>query len=179
MSNIEKKVEKKEKVFEPLNIAVLTVSDKRTFEDDTSGDYLQQALEAKGHQLFERKICTDSIYQIRAIVSQWIVEKECQVVIINGSTGFYDKNVTPEAITVLFDKEVDGFGEVFRQYSQHSVQLSAIQSRAVAGIANRTLICAIPGSTGACKTAWEDILENQLDSRTKPCNFVPHITLKK
>lgn len=173
------KREKKEKQFESLNIAILTVSDKRTFADDTSGDYLQQVLKTSGHKLFERKLCCDNIYKIRAIVSEWILDKNCQVIIVNGGTGFYDKNITPEAISVLFDKKIDGFGEVFRQYSQNSVKLSAIQSRAIAGIANRTLICVIPGSTGACKTAWEDILENQLDARTKPCNFVTHITLNK
>ncbi|MDP8052044.1 molybdenum cofactor biosynthesis protein B [Pasteurella atlantica] len=167
------------KQFEPLNIAILTVSDTRTFAEDTSGDYLQESLLKAGHNLYERKLCTDHLYDIRAIVSQWIADKECQVVIITGGTGFYDKDITPEAVTILFDKTVDGFGEVFRQCSQNTVQLSTIQSRAVAGVANRTLIFAIPGSTGACKTAWGDILENQLDARTKPCNFVPHVRFIK
>ncbi len=163
------------KPFEPLNIAILTVSDTRTLAEDTSGDFLEDALKNAGHNLYERTLLTDNIYDIRAEVSKWISRKECQVVIITGGTGFYDKDVTPEAVSPLFDKMVDGFGEVFRQVSQNTVALSTIQSRAIAGIANRTLIFAIPGSTRACKTAWNDILENQLDSRTKPCNFVPHI----
>lgn len=164
------------KEFESLQIAILTVSDTRSLSEDTSGDYLQSAVEASGHQLFERVLRTDNIYDIRSVVSNWIADKQCQVVLITGGTGFYDKDVTPESVTVLFDKTVDGFGEVFRQLSQDTIQLSTMQSRAVAGVANRTLIFSIPGSTGACKTAWQDILLNQLDSRTKPCNFVPHVT---
>lgn len=166
------------KTFEPLNIAVLTVSDTRTLAEDSSGDYLQSALESAGHHLHERLLLTDHLYDIRAAISRWIADCECQVVMITGGTGFYDKDITPEAVTPLFDKVVDGFGEVFRQRSQATIQLSTIQSRAVAGVANRTLIFAIPGSTGACKTAWDDILESQLDARTKPCNFVPHVSIK-
>ncbi len=165
------------KPFEPLNIAVLTVSDTRTLAEDTSGDYLQLALEKAGHKLYERLLLTDNLYDIRAAVSRWIADKQCQVVIITGGTGFYDKDITPEAVMPLFDKTVDGFGEVFRQLSQNTIALSTMQSRAVAGVANRTLVFAVPGSTGACKTAWDDILENQLDARTKPCNFVPHVRI--
>lgn len=165
------------KPFEPLNIAVLTVSDTRTLAEDTSGDYLQSALEKTGHKLHERVLLTDHLYDIRATVSRWIAERDCQVVVITGGTGFYDKDLTPEAIAPLFDKTVDGFGEVFRQKSQETIELSTMQSRAIAGVANRTLIFAIPGSTGACKTAWNDVLENQLDARTKPCNFVPHVRI--
>lgn len=167
------------KEFESLKIAVLTVSDTRTLAEDTSGDYLASALKESGHQLFERTLRTDNVYDIRAVVSQWVADKKCQVVLITGGTGFYDKDVTPESVCVLFDKTIDGFGEIFRHLSQNSIGLSTIQSRAVAGVANRTLIFSIPGSTGACKTAWEEILNNQLDSTTKPCNFVPHVTLKR
>lgn len=164
------------RIFESLNVAILTVSDSRTLANDTSGDFLQSAVIAAGHQLFERYLCPDNVYDIRAMISRWIADKQCQVILITGGTGFYCRDITPEAVSLLFDKTVDGFGEVFRQLSQSTVGLSSIQSRAVAGIANRTLVFSIPGSTGACRTAWNDILLNQLDSTTKPCNFVTHVT---
>lgn len=166
-----------QKEFEPLNICVLTVSDTRNFETDTSGQKLQDLLTATGHKLYDRKLVIDDIYQIRAVVSQWIVEREAQVVLITGGTGFAGRDSTVEAMTPLFDKTVVGFGELFRQISFEEIGTSTIQSRAIAGLANRTLIFCLPGSTGACTTAWSKIIEQQLDSRHKPCNFVSQLTL--
>lgn len=156
----------------PLNIAVLTVSDTRTEETDTSGQYLIEALQAAGHRLAGRSISRDDIYQIRAIVSGWIADPAVQAVLITGGTGFSGRDSTPEAVTPLFDKAIDGFGELFRHVSLAEIGTSTIQSRAVAGLANRTVIFCVPGSTSACRTAWEQILKPQLDSRTRPCNFV-------
>lgn len=155
-----------------LNIAVLTVSDTRDASTDTSGDYLQQALEGFGHQLAARSIVKDDIYQIRAQVSQWIADSEVNAVLLTGGTGFSSRDSTPEAVLPLFDKEVEGFGEIFRQVSWSEIGSSTIQSRAVAGFANRTVIFAMPGSTGACRTAWENIIRDQLDAEYSPCNFV-------
>lgn len=167
---------KNTKPFMPLNIAVLTVSDTRDLSQDTSGQYLADALTEAGHTLKDRTLCVDSIYQIRAIVSQWIADDAVQAIIITGGTGFYERDSTPEAIEVLFDKTISGFGETFRMLSIEEIGMSTLQSRAVAGMANRTAIFSLPGSTGACRTAWEGILQNQLDSRTRPCNFAPHLT---
>ena len=155
-----------------LNIAVLTVSDTRDASTDTSGDYLQQALEGFGHQLAARSIVKDDIYQIRAQVSQWIADSEVNAVLLTGGTGFSSRDSTPEAVLPLFDKEVEGFGEIFRLVSWSEIGSSTIQSRAVAGFANRTVIFAMPGSTGACRTAWENIIRDQLDAEYSPCNFV-------
>lgn len=155
-----------------LNIAVLTVSDTRTLENDTSGNYLCEALTAAGHQLAERRIVIDDIYQIRALVSTWIAADDIHCVLITGGTGFSGRDSTPEAVAPLFDKTVDGFGEVFRQISFQDIGTSTIQSRALAGLANQTLIACMPGSTNACRTAWEGILLQQLDADWKPCNFV-------
>ena len=163
------------KEFEPLNIAVLTVSDTRTLEEDTSGALYVERLSAAGHQLIDRKILKDDIYQIRAAVSQWIADDAVQLVLITGGTGYTERDSTAEAVLPLLDKVVDGFGELFRQVSIASIGHSTIQSRAVAGLANSTLVCCTPGSTNACRTAWDEILGQQLDSRTKPCNFVPHL----
>lgn len=161
--------------FEALAIAVLTVSDTRTLDTDTSGQLLAGQLQEAGHRLADRRIVTDDIYRIRAVVSGWIADDEVQVVLITGGTGFSGRDSTPEAITPLLDKTVDGFGEVFRQLSLDEIGMATLQSRALAGIANRTLVCCMPGSTNACRTAWESILEEQLDARTKPCNFVAHL----
>lgn len=161
--------------FLPLGIAVLTVSDTRDFSSDTSGGYLIDALTGAGHLLVERALVKDDIYQIRAEVSRWIAAETIQAVLITGGTGFTDRDSTPEAIAPLLDKQIDGFGELFRQVSFTEIGTSTIQSRAIAGLANRTLIACLPGSTGACRTAWEKILAPQLDARQGPCNFVPHL----
>ena len=161
--------------FIPLNIAVLTVSDTRSLEDDTSGDYLVKALEEDGHTLAERLIVKDNKYQLRSIVSQWIVDKQIHAVICTGGTGFTPRDNTPEALIPLFDKTIDGFGELFRHVSLKTIGTSTIQSRCVAGLANDTLIACLPGSTGACKDAWKGILREQLDNRFRPCNLVPHL----
>ncbi|MCB4435866.1 molybdenum cofactor biosynthesis protein B [Alteromonas sp. McT4-15] len=162
-------------VSQPLNIAVLTISDTRTLDTDKSGDYLQDALVTAGHTLKDRALVKDDIYQQRAVVSQWIADSEVHAILITGGTGFTHRDSTPEAISVLFDKEVDGFGELFRHISFQEIGTSTIQSRAIAGFANNTVIFCLPGSTGACKTAWEKIIASQLDADFKPCNFVKHL----
>ncbi|GGY85953.1 molybdenum cofactor biosynthesis protein B [Cellvibrio zantedeschiae] len=167
-----------QKEFEPLNICILTVSDTRSLETDTSGQKLQDLLTAAGHTLHDRNLVIDDIYQIRAVVSQWIADKQAQVVLITGGTGFAGRDSTTEAVTPLFDKTVVGFGELFRQVSYDEIGTSTIQSRATAGLANRTLIFCLPGSTGACVTAWEKIIAEQLDSRHKPCNFVGQLRIQ-
>lgn len=159
----------------PLAIAVLTVSDTRTLANDTSGDALVERLQAAGHGLAARTIVKDDIYQMRAVVSQWIADDTVQAILITGGTGFTDRDSTPEALAPLFDKKVEGFGELFRQISYQQIGTSTIQSRALAGLANHTIIFCLPGSTNACKTAWDDIIKAQLDSTQKPCNFVPHL----
>ena len=158
-----------------LRIAVLTVSDTRQLDTDTSGQYLVDALVAAGHDLVDRQIVKDDIYQLRAVVSDWIVRADVQVILTTGGTGFSGRDSTPEALSVLFDKQIEGFGEMFRHYSLLEIGTSTIQSRAFAGMANRTLIFCMPGSTGACRTAWSTILEPQLNAATKPCNFVAHL----
>jgi molybdenum cofactor biosynthesis protein B len=161
--------------FTPLNIAVLTVSDTRNLDTDSSGQFLSDNLEAAGHVLADRQLHPDDIYRIRAVVSDWIARPEIQVVLITGGTGFTGRDSTPEAVTPLLDKLVDGFGELFRHVSWEEIGTSTLQSRALAGLANRTLVVCMPGSTGACRTAWGRILREQLDSRTRPCNFVQHL----
>lgn len=158
--------------FIPVNIAVLTISDSRNEADDVSGKLLRERLLAAGHQLADQQIVRDDIYQIRAMTSKWIADPAIQVVLTTGGTGFTGRDGTPEAVSVLFDKTIDGFGELFRQISYNIIRTSTIQSRAVAGVANGTFIFCLPGSSGACKTAWDDILLAQLDARHKPCNFV-------
>lgn len=165
----------KEKVFTPLNVAVLTVSDSRTLAEDTSGQYLADSLQEAGHNLADRQLITDDIYKIRAVISGWIADPEVHAVITTGGTGFYIRDSMPEAVSVLFDKEIDGFGEMFRLISKDEIGMSTIQSRAVAGMANNTVIFCLPGSSGACRTGWTQIIKEQLDSRTGPCNFVPHL----
>ncbi|ARF49383.1 MULTISPECIES: molybdenum cofactor biosynthesis protein B [Pantoea] len=161
--------------FQPLQLAMLTVSDSRDASSDTSGDYLREAAAEAGHSVIDHAIVPDNVYRIRAIVSRWIASEDVQVVIINGGTGFNAKNSTPEALLPLFDREIDGFGELFRMVSYEDIGGSTLQSRAVAGLANQTLIFAVPGSTSACTTAWERIIADQLDARTRPCNFVTHL----
>ncbi len=163
--------------FVPLHICVLTVSDTRNRETDTSGQRLQDLLQEAGHQLHQRELVKDDIYQIRAVISHWIVDAQAQVILITGGTGFAGRDSTVEAVTPLFDKTVVGFGELFRQVSYEEIGTSTIQSRATAGLANRTLIFCLPGSTGACTTAWQRIIKDQLDSRHRPCNFVEQIKL--
>ena len=162
-------------VSQPLNIAVLTISDTRTLDNDKSGDYLSEAITSAGHTLIDRTLVKDDIYQQRAVVSKWIAENQVHAVLITGGTGFTHRDSTPEAISVLFDKEVDGFGELFRHISYEEIGTSTIQSRAIACFANNTVIFCLPGSTGACKTAWEKIIASQLDVDFKPCNFVKHL----
>ena len=161
--------------FVPLNIAVLTLSDTRDFSNDTSGDFLQQGLEEAGHKLVDRKISKDDKYQIRSIISQWIASDEVQVVITTGGTGFTERDNTPDAVSVLFDRSIEGFGELFRQITYTELGTSTVQSRALGGMANKTAIFCLPGSTGACKTGWNKILKEQLDATHRPCNFVMHI----
>lgn len=154
-----------------LKMAVLTVSDTRTPVTDTSGQYLKQAATDAGHQVIDHQIVKDDELLIREQVEAWMND-ETQVVLITGGTGFAPRDVTPEAVTPLFDRKIPGFGELFRMISYDEIGSSTIQSRAVAGFAGNTLIFAMPGSTGACKTAWTKILHEQLDSTHKPCNFV-------
>lgn len=163
--------------FYPLNIAVLTVSDTRTLAEDKSGDALVSNITGAGHSLYARALVKDDIYQIRALVSRWIADANAQVVLITGGTGFSGRDSTPEAVAPLLDKHIHGFGELFRQLSFAEIGTSTIQSRALAGLANRTLIFCLPGSTNACNTAWQKILHAQLDSRTRPCNFYMQIKL--
>lgn len=168
-----------EKEFVAMNVTVLTVSDTRTEENDTSGQYLVDQLNKLGHTVAERKIVIDDVYLLRAQVSQWIANPEVHAVISTGGTGFTGRDSTPEALRPLFDKEIDGFGELFRHLSLADIGTSTVQSRALAGMANKTVIFCLPGSTGACKTGWEGILKDQLDSRYRPCNFVPHTNAAK
>jgi molybdenum cofactor biosynthesis protein B len=161
-----------ERQFKPLNIAVMTVSDTRTEATDTSGDTLVKLLTGAGHRLAEKRIVPDDIYRIRAVISQWIADADINAVITTGGTGITARDSTPEAVSVLFDKQIDGFGEVFRAISYGEINTSTIQSRAVAGVANATFIFCLPGSTGACRTGWGKLISHQLDYRTRPCNLV-------
>lgn len=174
------KIAQKQDNFIPINIAVLTVSDTRTEETDTSGRLLVESLTMAGHALAEKMIVLDDIYKIRAILSGWIAQTSVDAVLITGGTGVTWRDITPEAVRPLLDKEIDGFGELFRSISYQDIKTSTLQSRAFAGIANGTLIFAMPGSTNACRTAWDHILRYQLDSRHRPCNFIELIPrLKK
>jgi len=159
----------------PLNIAVLTVSDTRTEETDSSGGLLLERIKAVGHNPSDKKIVIDDIYKIRATVSNWIADEITHAVVITGGTGFTERDSTPEAISPLLDKTVEGFGELFRHISMGQIGTSTIQSRAIAGLANKTVIFCMPGSTNACRTAWDEIISSQLDSRQGPCNFVPQL----
>ncbi|MDX1805123.1 MAG: molybdenum cofactor biosynthesis protein B [Alcanivorax sp.] len=161
--------------FEPLALAVLTVSDTRTPETDTSGDLLVDRLQAAGHHLQARLIVRDDIYQLRKVVSDWIADSQIQVILTTGGTGFSGRDSTPEALRVLFDKHIEGFGELFRQVSVADIGSSTIQSRCLAGLANGTVIFCLPGSNNACATGWDRIICDQLDARYRPCNFVAQV----
>ena len=158
--------------FKPVSIAVLTISDTRTEADDKSGKAIVERLQAAGHRLHEKAIVPDDIYRIRAEVSRWIADPDCQVVITTGGTGVSGRDGSPEAVAPLLDKELDGFGEMFRVLSYDDIGTSTLQSRTTAGVANATYIFVLPGSTGAVKLAWEKLISHQLDYRTRPCNLV-------
>ncbi|WP_455221544.1 molybdenum cofactor biosynthesis protein B [Kaarinaea lacus] len=157
--------------FIPLNIAVLTISDSRTEENDRSGQLLVKRLTEAGHTLAEKTIVPDDIYQIRATLSRWIAEEKINAVLTTGGTGVTGRDGTPEAISPLLDKEIEGFGEIFRMLSYDEIKTSSLQSRALAGVANATYIFCLPGSSGACATGWDKIIKDQLDHRTGPCNL--------
>ena len=158
--------------FVPLKIAVLTISDTRALDDDKSGATLAERLTAAGHTLAARDIVTDDVESIRAVVRKWIADPGVDVVITTGGTGFTGRDVTPEAIEPLFEKRMDGFSIAFHMLSHAKIGTSAIQSRATAGVAGATYIFCLPGSPGACRDGWDDILAYQLDIRHRPCNFV-------
>jgi molybdenum cofactor biosynthesis protein B len=157
--------------FIPLRIAVITISDSRTPEDDSSGDFLADSLQTEGHQLAQRQIIRDDRYVLRAEFSRLIANEDIDVILSTGSTGLTGRDVAPEALEPLFDKAIDGFGELFRAASVADIGAATIQSRAFAGLANGTIIFCMPGSPGACRTAWEEVIRPQLDARTRPCNL--------
>ena len=159
----------------PLNLAVVTVSDTRTRETDTSGALLAEKLLEDGHSLHSRNIVKDDVYQLRALVSNLIAEPEVHGVLMTGGTGFTARDNTRKAITPLFDVEIEGFGELFRQISFNEIGSSTVQSRAFGGLANGTVIFCLPGSTGACRTGWDHIIREQLNSGHKPCNFAERL----
>ena len=162
---------KAEQPFAALKLCVLTVSDSRTAANDSSGDYLASALRDAGHALVERALLPDNRYQLRALVSRWIADEAVDGVLVTGGTGFTGRDSTPEALLPLLDKEMHGFGEMFRVLSFEEIGTSTLQSRAFAGLANGTFVFCLPGSTLACRTAWEKLIRAQLDTRTKPCNL--------
>jgi len=155
-----------------LNIALVIISDSRTLGTDKSGKLLKKLIEQDGHKIIDRTIVPDNIYKIRSTVSQLIVDKKIDVIISSGGTGITGTDGTPEAIKVLLDKQIDGFGELFRMLSYNQIKTSSLQTRCLAGVANSTFIFVLPGSAHACKTAWEEIISHQLNSNTKPCNLV-------
>lgn len=157
--------------FIPLNVAVITISDTRTIDNDSSGDFLATSLANEGHKVMHRKIVKDDTYVLRAEFSALIAEEEVQVILATGSTGLTGRDVAPEALEPLFDKHIDGFGEIFRRSSITDIGAATIQSRAFAGLANGTVIFCMPGSPNACRTAWEEVIRPQLDARTRPCNL--------
>lgn len=157
--------------FVSLSVCVLTVSDTRGADNDTSGDYLRDALVAAGHRMHARALVRDDRYAMRAIVSAWIAEAVVNGIIVTGGTGFTGRDSTPEAIAPLLDKPMPGFGEMFRVLSYEEIGTATLQSRAFAGLANDKFIFCLPGSTSACKTAWEKLISKQLDARTRPCNL--------
>lgn len=165
--------------FVALHIAVLTVSDTRTEADDKSGQLLVERLEAAGHGLHEKAICTDDLHEIRARVARWIADDRPDVVIITGGTGLTGRDVTPQAVDVLFDRRIDGFGEMFRVLSFDAIGTSTLQSRALAGVSKATFVFCLPGSSGACADAWDKLIAAQIDQRTQPCNLaelLPRLT---
>ena len=161
-----------EKEFKPVNIAILTISDRRTMEEDYSGDLLVNRVADANHVMMDRQICKDNCYQIRSIVSQWILQEDINVIITTGGTGITGHDGTPEAILPLMDKTIDGFGEMFRSLSYKNIKTSTLHSRAFAGVANGTFTFCLPGSPGACKDGWDLLISEQLDHRTRPCNLV-------
>ncbi|MFZ0486572.1 MAG: molybdenum cofactor biosynthesis protein B [Arenicellales bacterium] len=162
-----------EREFKPLSISVLTVSDTRTEADDKSGNLLVGRLEKCGHRLHEKTIVADDVYRIRAVVSAWIADSGApEVILTTGGTGVTGRDGTPESVRPLLDKEIPGFGEMFRYLSWDSIKTSTLQSRAVAGVANGTYVFCLPGSSGACADAWDKLIQHQLDYRTRPCNLV-------
>ncbi len=167
---------KPQKEFVPLQIAVVTVSDTRTEETDTSGRYLAEALESEGHVLNQKHICKDDVDDLRALVKGLIEDENIHAVLVTGGTGFTKRDNTVVSLTPLLESSIDGFGELFRYLSYQEIGSSTIQSRAFAGLSKNTVIFCMPGSPGACKTAWEGIIREQLDARHRPCNFVDRIT---
>ncbi|MCQ4164521.1 molybdenum cofactor biosynthesis protein B [Tahibacter harae] len=157
--------------FRPLSLCLLTVSDTRTLETDSSGDYLAQALAAAGHRLHQRRVIKDDKYRIRAVVAEWIADEAVHGILVSGGTGFTGRDTTPEAVEPLLDKLMPGFGELFRAVSFEEIGTSSLQSRAFAGLANNSFVFCLPGSTSACRTAWEKLIQPQLDARTRPCNL--------
>jgi len=162
--------------FIPVNLTILTISDTRVEENDVSGKTLVERLESAGHRLFAKRIVPDDLYQIRAVVSAWIADPTVNVIITTGGTGLTGRDKTPEAIKPLLDKEITGFGEMFRQISFGEIKTATLHSRAFAGVANGVYIFCLPGSSGACKTAWDQLIMAQLDYRTRPCNLVEMMT---
>ncbi len=158
--------------FVPVSIAVLTISDSRTESDDKSGSLIVERIQRCGHRCADKQIVRDDIYQVRAQVSQWIADVNVQVVVTTGGTGVTGRDGTPEAISPLLDKRIDGFGEMFRVLSYEKIATSTLQSRAFAGVANATYVFCLPGSAGACADAWDMLIEHQLDYRSRPCNLV-------
>jgi len=158
--------------FIPLNIAVLTISDSRTLEQDVSGQLLIDELQETGHHAAQRALVRDDKYQIREVVSRWVADASINAILTTGGTGITGRDGTPEAIKPLLDKEIEGFGEMFRFLSYEEIKSSTLQSRALSGVANSTFIFVLPGSSGACRTAWQKIIRAQLDNRTMPCNLV-------
>lgn len=161
--------------FVPLNIAVLTLSDSRDLSQDSSGQFLEDNLIEAGHKLIDRKLIKDDKYEIRSVLSQWIASGDVQVILTTGGTGFTERDNTPEAVKPLFDREIEGFGELFRHVTFTELGTSTVQSRALGGFANQTAIFCLPGSTGACRTGWTKIIKEQLDATHRPCNFVMHV----
>lgn len=160
------------RAFIPVTMCVLTVSDTRGEAEDKSGKLLVARAGAAGHQVAAKAICRDDVYAIRAIVSGWIADPAIQVILTTGGTGVTGRDGTPEAVTPLLDKRIDGFGEMFRSVSHAEIGTSSLQSRALAGVANGTYVFVLPGSSGACATAWDQLIASQLDYRTRPCNLV-------
>ncbi|MES1931941.1 molybdenum cofactor biosynthesis protein B [Salinisphaera shabanensis T35B1] len=157
--------------FVPLNVAVLTVSDTRTEATDKSGRLLVERVESAGHHVYEKAICIDDIHEIRARVARWIADDKPDVVITTGGTGLTGRDVTPQAVEVLFDRRIDGFGEMFRMLSYASIGTSTLQSRAIAGVSKATFVFCLPGSSGACADGWDKLIAAQIDARTTPCNL--------
>ena len=161
-----------ERSFIPVSISLLTISDSRNLENDKSGNLLEEKVSESGHFLFDRKIVKDEILEIHKVANKWIENSKVEVIISTGGTGLTGRDISPEAFRQIFDKEIEGFGELFRYLSFKKIGTSTIQSRAIAGVSKGTYIFVLPGSPSACKDAWDGILLNQLDYRHKPCNFV-------